>query len=296
MELRHLRYFVAVAEELHFGRAAARLHLAQPALSQQIRRLEEQLSLQLFQRTKRRVTLTEPGHVLLEKARLLLTHADEAVRSVQRASRGEIGELFIGFVGSAAQGILPEILKVFRKRFPDIRLSLQELTTSQQVTGLRSGRIRVGFLRPPVAEPDVETETVAREPWVVAVPHSHRLRARSIITLRELATEPFIGTPRALGPGFYDQVYRLCLQSGFSPRVVQEAIQMQTIVALVKAGLGVALVPQSIAKWSDNGVLYKRIRGSPTVELALAWRRGDSSPVLRSFVSVVKELREAART
>ena len=288
MELRHLRCFVAVAEELHFGRAAARLHVAQPALSQHIRHLEQELGVQLFQRTKRRVALTEPGRVFLEKTRLVLTQAHVAVQSVQRANQGEVGELSIGFVGSAAQGLLPEVLRSFRKRFPEVQLSLQELTTSQQLGCLRNQQIRVGFLRPPIADPEVETEIVAREPWVVAMPHSHALRARSIIALQELANEPFIGTPRTLGPGFYDQASSLCLQAGFSPRVVQEAIQMQTIVSLVNAGLGVALVPQSVEKLSNEGVLYKRIRGSPMVQMALAWRRGDQSPVLRSFVGVVR--------
>ena len=277
-----------MAEELHFGRAAARLHVAQPALSQQIRRLEAELNVQLFQRTKRRVVLTEPGRVFLAKTRVVLSHAHEAVSSVQRANHGEIGELSIGFVGSAAQGILPEILKLSRKRFPEIQLSLQELTTSQQIACLRNSQIQVGFLRPPIADPDIQTESIVREPWVVAIPRSHPLRTRSLIALHELAKESFIGTPRTLGPGFYDQAFSLCLQAGFSPRVVQEAVHMQTIVSLVNAGLGVALVPQSVEKWSNEGVLYKRIRGSPTVEMAFAWRQGEQSPAFRSFASVVR--------
>lgn len=288
MDLKRLRCFVAVAEELHFGRAAARLHLTQPALSQQIRRLEDELGVQLLQRTQRRVALTESGRLFLEKTRLVLTHADTAVRSVQRANRGEIGELSIGFVGSATLGILPEVLKVFRRRFPQIQLSVHELTTSQQIASLGTRQIRVGFLRPPVSDPDVATETISREPWVVAMPHDHALRARSVIALNELAHEPFIGTPRMLGPGFYDQVTGLCLRAGFTPRIVQEAVQMQTVVSLVNAGFGVACVPQSVAKLSHRDVLYKKIRGSPTVEMAIAWRRDDESPVLESFVSLVR--------
>jgi DNA-binding transcriptional LysR family regulator len=184
--------------------------------------------------------------------------------------------------------LLPGVLKAFRAQFPEIQLSLQELTTSQQIAHLRNDPIRVGFLRPPIGAPDIETEIILREPWLVAMPESHPLKARSIIALSELAPEPFIGTPRSLGPGLYDQVFGLCLQAGFSPRVVQEAIQMQTVVSLVSAGLGVALVPESMRKLSSAGVLYKRLRGSPTVQMALAWRRGVQSPVLQSFVSVVR--------
>jgi len=295
VELRHLRYFIAVAEELHFGHAAARLHLAQPALSQQIRRLEEEIHVQLLHRTKRRVSLTESGAIFLEKARLTVSHAEEAVVSAQKANRGEVGELSVGFVGSAAFEFLPEVLKGFRRTFREVRLVLQELTTTQQLAALRTGQIRVGLLRPPISDGNIETEIVAREPWVMALPTSHPLHGRSRVTLRQFAADPFIGTPRALGPGLHDQALSLCLQSGFSPRVVQEAIQMATIVSLVAAGVGVALVPSSVQRLGRKDVLYKRLEGSPKVDLALAWRREDGDSVLSNFRSIVKETRNIRR-
>lgn len=295
MELRHLRYFIAVAEELHFGRAAARLHLAQPALSQQIRRLEEEINVQLFHRTKRRVTLTEPGAVFLEKARLTVSHAGEAVVSAQKANRGEVGELSVGFVGSAAFEFLPEVLKKFRSSFPEVGLVLQELTTTQQLAALHTAQIRVGLLRPPISDSNIETETVACEPWVIAIPRSHPLHGRSRVALRQFATDPFIGTPRALGPGLHDQALSLCLQSGFSPRVVQEAIQMATIVSLVAFGIGVALVPGSVEKLGRRDVLYMPLQGSPKVEMALAWRREDRNSVLSNFIRIVRDTRPIRR-
>lgn len=289
MELRHLRYFVAVAEELHFRRAAARLHVAQPGLSQQIQQLERELAVQLLHRTRRLVTLTEAGNVFLDRARATLAHADDAVRSAQRASRGEIGELTIGFVGSAVLGILPRVLKTFRMRFRAVELSLRELTTSQQIARLQNGQIDIGFLRPPVDVAAVATRIVENEPWVIAMPRSHRLAGAARLRLGRLAREPFVATPRALGPGFYDQMLGLCRRSGFTPNVVQEAVQMETIVGLVAAGFGVALVPRSVQEWSKSDVIFKALVGSPTIELAIAWRVDDDRTLVRQFAAVVKE-------
>jgi DNA-binding transcriptional LysR family regulator len=295
MELRHLRYFIALAEELHFGRAAARLHVVQPALSQQIRRLEEELQLQLFQRTKRKVVLTEAGAVLLEKARLTLAHAADAVSSAKRASRGEFGELIVGFVGSAAFYFLPKLLQRFRASFPEVRLVLRELTTTQQLAALKTASIRIGLLRPPISDSEISTETLARESWMLAMPRSHRLRDRTRVALDQVAQDPFIATPRSLGPGLYDQALGLCMQAGFSPRVVQEAIQMSTIVSLVAAGIGVALVPSSVKNLGIKNVLYKPLRGSPSVDLAAAWRRADQDPILRNWLSVIRDVRGSSR-
>src|SRR5579885_2215111 len=179
MELRHLRYFVALAEELHFGRAAERLHIAQPALSQQIRRLEEELGVSLLQRTKRRVRLTAPGAAFLEPARSTLAHAHEAARAAQLASRGDTGSLVMGFVTSALYGVFPDIIRVFRERYRDVRLTLHELPIVQQMEWLRNGRIQVSFLRPPVDDHDLHVRTISKESWVVALPESHALAQRS---------------------------------------------------------------------------------------------------------------------
>jgi len=291
VELRHLRYFVAVAEELHFGRAAERLQMAQPPLSQQIRKLEEELSVQLFYRTKRRVQLTAAGQVFLEQAQLMLAQAEQAIKAAQRADQGELGRLVIGFVASACYDVLPDILRVYRERFPDVSLVLRELTTTQQVHALLNGRINIGFIRPPVHHEALEVETILREPFLVALPENHSLASQAEIPLKALSKESFVLFPRHLGPGFYDQVVSLCQQAGFSPDVSQEAIEMQTIVSLVAAGFGVSLVPASLQNLRRVGVIYRRIQGAtPVAELAMIWQKKASLPVLQTFMALVKEI------
>ncbi|HHP7244039.1 MAG TPA: LysR family transcriptional regulator [Elainellaceae cyanobacterium] len=288
MELRHLRYFVAVAEELHFGRAAERLHIAQPPLSQQIRQLEEQLGFELFHRTKRSVKLTEAGRVFLDECQLVFRHLDQAIRAGQQASRGEIGKLVVGFVSSAAYSVLPPILNQFRNQFPGVDLTLKELTTDQQVQWLRDQRIDIGFVRPPVEDAELERVTILQEPLVVALPVGHALTQSPDISLRSLSSESFILFPRPLAPGLYDQIISLCQHGGFSPNVVQEAIQMQTIVSLVAAQMGVAIVPQSIQNLQRTGVVYQPFDApTPKAAIALAWRRQDSSPTVQQFLEIV---------
>lgn len=291
IELRHLRYFIAVAEELHFGRAAERLHMAQPPLSQQIRQLEEQLGFQLFHRTKRTVQLTEAGTVFLDRCQQLLLQFDQAIQDGQQASRGEIGKLAIGFVSSTAYSVLPSMLHQFRRQVPGVALTLRELTTDQQVQWLRDKRIDVGFLRPPVDDPDFEMITVLREPLVVALPEQHPLAQIDPVPLRLLASEPFILFPRRLATGLYDQIISLCQQANFSPRVVQEAIQIQTIISLVAAEMGIAIVPVSIQNLQRTGVVYRHLR-EPTPEAAIAvvWRHQDTSPTVRQFLNVVNQI------
>ena len=220
IELRHLRYFIAVAEELHFGRAADRLHMAQPPLSQQIRQLEAELGFQLFHRTKRSVELTEAGQVFLKDCRKIFRQLDQAVRTGQQASRGELGQLAIAFVSSAAYNILPPILQAFRAAMPQVRLELHELTTDQQVRWMQDGRIDVGFVRPPVEDEQLQLMTIFREPLVVALPIAHPLAEQPQVSLAALASEPFILFPRPLAPGLYDQIISLCQQAEFSPTVV----------------------------------------------------------------------------
>jgi DNA-binding transcriptional LysR family regulator len=291
MELRHLRYFVAVAEELHFGRAAERLHIAQPPLSQQIQQLEVELGVQLFQRTRRSVRLTEAGVTFLDEARRMLEQVHHAVQVTQRTAHGEQGLLTVGFVGSATYGILPMLLRQFRERFPDVTLVLHELTTSQQLHALREQRIHLGVLHPPVSSDIFAVEPFSRDPLIAALPVQHPLAGQSSLALSALAGEPFVLSPRRLGPSFYDHIISLCKQAGFSPRVVQEAIQMQTIVALVAAGFGVALVPGTLRQLHLDGVVYLELEDNLTgVELVLAWRREEANPALFTFLDVVKGL------
>ncbi|HEY9661075.1 MAG TPA: LysR family transcriptional regulator [Allocoleopsis sp.] len=289
IELRHLRYFIAVAEELHFGRAAERLHMAQPPLSQQIRQLETELGFQLFYRTKRSVELTEAGQVFLLECRRLLWQLDQAVQRGRQVSRGERGQLAIGFVSSAAYSVLPEILRLFRTTVPDVQLELHELTTDQQWQWLNENRIDIGFVRPPIEDASLQVKVVLQESLVVALPETHPLAQVDRLSLQAIATEPFILFPRPLAPGLYDQIISLCQQMEFSPNVVQEAIQMQTIISLVAAEIGIAIVPISLKNLQRTGVVYKPlIEPTPKAEIAIVWRT-ECSPTVQRFLTIVQE-------
>lgn len=290
IELRHLRYFVAVAEELHFGRAAERLHMAQPPLSQQIRQLEEYLGFQLFYRTKRSVRLTEAGQQFLDDTRQLLHQLEQAIETGRQISRGERGQLVIGFVSSAAYNVLPLILRAFRSQVPAVRLELHEMATNEQLQWLREGKIDIGFLRPPVEDKTLHLQIIVREPMVVALPETHPLAAESQIALATLANESFILFPRLLSPRAYDQIIGLCQQAGFSPKVVQEAMQMQTIVSLVAGNIGVAIVPVSLQNMQRTGVIYKPLaEPAPCAEVAVAWRSNDTSASVQQFLTIMQQ-------
>ena len=292
MELRHLRYFVTVAEELHFGRAAKKLHISQPPLSMQIRALEAELGVTLFNRTQRSVALTQSGNALLGEARHILARVDQAVLMTRRVRRGEIGELAIGFISVADYNVLPVVLREFRRAFPLVNLTLRESTTDAQIRDLLAGRIDVGFVLPPINEPSLESLPILREPLIAALPDKHPLaRKAGKLVLEKLKDAPFILFPRPYAPGLYDDVVSCCKAAGFSPRVEQEAIQMQTIVSLVSAELGVALIPASLTNLRRTGVTYKELKaGSPLTEVHLAWRRGDDLPALRVFVDVASRI------
>ncbi|MCI0417855.1 MAG: LysR substrate-binding domain-containing protein, partial [Acidobacteria bacterium] len=219
MEIRHLRYFAAVAEHLHFGRAARQLSISQPPLSQQIRQLEEEVGVQLFWRNKRRVELTEAGSVFLKESRQILEQVGHAIRAAQRTSRGEIGRLVVGFVMSATCSVLPEVLQVFRKRYPGVELVLEESTTGGGLAALKDEKMQLCFLRLPVRDAALSFETVLKEALVLAIPKGHHLSKKAKVPLRWLAEERFILFPRSHGAGFHDQIVSLCHQSGFSPKV-----------------------------------------------------------------------------
>lgn len=290
MELRYFEYFVAVAEELSFSRAAERLNISQPPLSQQIQRLEKELGVQLFVRTKRKVELTEAGNIFLEEAQRTLFQAGEAVRVAQRAGRGEVGRLVIGFVGSSAYGFFPTAIRTFRERFPDIELTLKELTTMEQVEALRAEQIDLGFLRPPIFEDGLEQEPVQKEPFLIALSEKHQLAHLTSVFPHSLAHERFIMVPRTLAPGFYDQMIAICAEAGFHPKMVQEAIQFHVIISLVAAGLGIAFVPSSIQTFQRADVVYLPLKQVTTqAEIVAVWRKKSSSRVLQSFLKVVRE-------
>lgn len=289
IELRHLRYFIAVAEELHFGRAAKRLHMAQPPLSQQIRQLEVELGFQLFYRTKRNVELTEAGTLFLAECQRLLRQLEQAIERGRQTSRGEQGQLVIGFVSSAAYNVLPDILQLFRASTPGVSLELHELTTDQQVQWLKAGRMDIGFVRPPIEDPTLHLLPIFQESLVIALPDHHPLSQHAQIPLSVLAQESFILFPRSLAPGLYDQIISLCQQGGFSPTVVQEAIQMQTIVSLVAAEIGIAIVPASLQNLQRTGVVYRSLmEATPQATVALIWQRQPPSPIVQRFLEVVQ--------
>ena len=294
MELRHLRYFVAVADELSFRRAADRLHMSQPPLSQQIRALEDELGVTLLERTQRRVALTAAGAAFHERAREILDAVEDASRLVKRVNRGEVGRLAVGFVGSAMYSLVPEVLGTFTARYGEVDLHLRELTTAAQLRQLESGQIDVGFIRPASERPGLAFETVEREPVIVALPVSHPLAEEPSLDVAQLAGETLVLLGREDSPGVRGSL------SGAIDLVhgdVQEVREMQTVIALVRAGVGISLVPASLRALAREGVVYRELPpGGPTVELAMAWRAEDRSPVLEAFREVARErVEEAAR-
>jgi DNA-binding transcriptional LysR family regulator len=285
MELRHLRYFLAVAEELHFGRAAERLFIAQPPLSQQIRQLERELGVQLFVRNSRKVALTGAGQMLVGEARQVLACLDQALQRTQRADRGEDGWLGLGFVASATHDVLPRLLHTFGARYPHVQLGLYEMTSAAQIEALRQGRIDVGLARPAIEDHAFVSETLVAESLLVALPEGHRLAALPAVPLAALADEGFIAYPRYPLPSFTDFLFRLCERAGFSPRVVQETGQMQTALSLIAADLGIALVPAAVQQIRRDGVAFRPLEAAvATTTLTLVHRRQDPSPVLARFI------------
>jgi DNA-binding transcriptional LysR family regulator len=290
MELRHLRYFVAVAEELHFGRAATRLGIAQPPLSQQIRQLEQELGAALFTRTKRRVELTPAGRAFLEHSRQILAETERAKRVARRAGRGEIGRLAIGFVSSADLDVLPRALRVWHERFPDVEVELHALLTAAQVDALLRGRLDVGFIRLPIDQTSLVVESIRREPLVVALPERHPLARAARVRLADLASETMLLFARHTAPGYFDVFIGACRRAGFTPRVLSPG-SMQTNLALVSAGLGVSLMPASIRNLRRAGVVYRPLAPPvPQVEMAIAHRRDETSAIATAFVQTVRDV------
>lgn len=293
IELRHLRSYVAVAEERHFRRAAERLHMSQPPLSQQIKTLEEALGVSLLTRDRRGVEVTVAGEAFLEQARAVLAAMDQAVDVARRADQGELGRLSIGFVGSAMYGRVPDVLRRFRTEHLGVHLTLRELGTTAQVDALTHGEIDVGFLRPPVSAEGIEIEHFADEPVVVVLPQDHHLVGMPSLTLVHLRRERFVQLSAAAAPGQHDAIQRALAAEGAAPLVVQEAEEMQTVVGLVASGLGVSLVPASVRALDRHDVVYRDIVGpAPRVELACAYRKRDASPVVAAFVEAVRAARD----
>ncbi|MER7175991.1 LysR family transcriptional regulator [Streptomyces mesophilus] len=282
LPLPQLHAFIVLAEELHFGHAAARLGIAQPPLSQQIRRLEDKVGHALFTRSSGGVALTPAGRELLPAARQSLTALADGLSAARDAGSGRAGTLRIGFAASLALTVLPGLLRTYRDRFPGVRLDIHEMTTAPQLAALHEGSIDVGLVRePPADEPQLGFRTVLSEPFVAVLPSTHPLAAQRTVRVEQLADSPFVLLPRAVGPALHDRIIALCTAAGFTPEVVQRAVEWQTVCALVETGLGVCLAPASIRRIRLEGVAFRRIApGTARTHVAVAWRANDHNPLV----------------
>jgi DNA-binding transcriptional LysR family regulator len=290
MELRHLRYFAAVAKTRHFGRAAEQLHLAQPALSQSVRQLERELGTALFTRTTRQVRLTPAGEFLQREAVRILAAVDDAVRGVERLADGSHGLVRIGFTGAAASSLLPRVARAVKERLPDISLEIfADMLTPAQANGLREGSLDLGVLRPPVDGNDLRVRTIEVEELVLATPADHPLAASGGVTMRDLRTARFVVYADAHS-AINDAVLRSCHEAGFSPQVAHRAAGTAVLLAFVAAGLGVALVPRSVQAAPLEGVTFHEVADAATIELALAWHPGTLSSPARTTLMMLEEI------
>jgi len=297
MELRHLRYFIAVADTLHFTRAAARLHIAQPALSQQIRVLEREVGVELFRRSSRHTEITDAGRVFLVEAKRIVAQADRSIEIARRAQRGEIGEIVIGFEGAAAYDLLPRILSRFRACYPAVRIVLEQQGTTEQIDALLSGRIDVGLLLPDTRSAALSTEVVSREPFIAALPLGQPLAATARIPISALATEEFVLFPRDTAALPYDQIIAMCAAAGFSPRVAQESVRYVTIIGLVAAGFGVSIVPRCVGNLRHEQVVFRPFtEATPFLERAIAWHPDNRSAAVNAFLAVARRIYTTTRS
>ena len=295
MELRHLRQFVAVAEEGHITRAAERLGLQQPPLSQRIKSIENELNVQLFRRRPRGVELTEAGRVFLERARATLTHYDSVFEATRSAARGEQGRLCIGIQPTTLfHPFVPSVVRAFRAAYPQVTLTLDECLRTEQIERLRNHQLDIGFLRSPLSDQqDFVDYPLLNEAMVAALPRNHLLarnsRRAGPLSLKDLANEQFIIYARQQGPAFYEATMTACLKAGFTPHLGQEAPRITSALSLVAVGLGVSLVPACLQNMTMNGVVYRSLKGiQPKAVLMLGLRRGDGSAVVRNFVKLVR--------
>jgi DNA-binding transcriptional LysR family regulator len=287
MELRHLRYFVAVADTLNFRRAAERVHIEQSPLSQQIRNLEQELGVELLTRTHRRVALTHAGQVFLADAQAILARANAGVERARRASRGSIGALTIGYLTSLTNSFFTAVVRDFQREYSGVALSFADMVPSAILDAVANRTADVGFLRGVFPKDGLAVEDLNSEPLVVALPRDHRLTQKKKLTGDDLAEEAFVMVPDEGSMGYNDVVRAYCREHGFSPKLRAEGNQMQSLVWLVHLGLGLSLVPASLQGLHRDNVVYKELRDPPSITAKLVYRRNDTSPVLRNFVDLV---------
>lgn len=291
MELRHLRYFVAVAENMHFGRAAQQLHIVQPALSKQIAALERELGVELFTRAKHRIEFTPAGKAFFAEARDILQRADHAARTAKMTASGAIGSLDIGFIGQAMFSFLPPVLREYRRRYPDVRFVLQELPSAIQLGELGQGRLDAGFVRPSGHDELIRFITISREAYVVGLAEDHPLAAESVVDLADCADETFVLVSRTAAPISFDQGLAVCQSYGFTPQVIEEGTTPAARFGMVSAGVGVTIAPESSIRYPWQGVAFRPLtRRDVEVELAFAYRTTNESVALRSFCETLQTL------
>lgn len=289
MDIRHLRYFIAVAEHRHFGRAAAMLNIAQPPLSQQIRQLEQELGTKLFNRTTRKVALTEAGELLLERGRRIVEELQTLENDVRQVGGGVQGILRVGFTGSATYGLMPQVVRHAKEELPGLALKIRgEQLTPQLVSGLLEYRLDVAVLRPPVRTAELEVSVIGKDPLVVVLPADSRLAEYEVLSLEQLEEESFVSYPS--DSAVAETAIDACRQAGFYPRIVQEASETSALLSFVAAGAGVALVPATATTFAINNVVIRELADAPEVESAVAWRRGSDSALLRNFVSLIENI------
>lgn len=296
MDRKRLLSFIALAEELHFDRAAARRNITQPAISQQLQHLETQLGVQLIARSKRRVSLTRVGEMFLGEARRIVAQMDDAMHLARRMDDGEIGQLTVGVTAPALYVIFPEIVRRFAETLPNVRLMPRELTTAEQEDALRSGEIQVGLLHPPLVDDSLACRDIAQVPFDVVMSDRHPLLARPELTLADFAGERFILFPRRIGPRLYDQILALCVAAGFSPEIIIEAHPAQSIVALAACGLGIGFIAAEVQHFRRPLAAYRRLSGpAPSLTLGVAHLPAERSPLIAAFEQAAADVADMVR-
>lgn len=293
MDRRRLQFFVALCEELHFHRAAARCHITQPALSQQLRQLEEELQVQLVHRNKRHVSLTRAGETFLGEARRILRQMERAAQLARQTDRGEIGQLSVGMTAPALYIVFPEIMHRFRTALPNVGVNVHVMTTAEQEEALRLGAIDVGIFHPPLDDQSLSSHPIARMRFNVVLSDRNPLAARPSLRLEDLSKQRFIIFPRVIGPRLYDEIISLCQQAGFSPELILEASPAQSIIALAAADFGIGLIASDLQQFGRPGVVYRSLDGpAPHLTLGVAHQRDDTSPAIQTFLSVATAVGE----
>lgn len=297
IEIRHLRSFVEVATTLHFGQAAQRLNIAQPALSRQVQLLEDRLGVSLLARTQRKVALTAAGRVFLTRARRILDEVEDAAAEARRVASGQEGYIRIGFIHSSTYGLTPGLIRRFRDSYPAVVLDLHEMPIHEQIEALLEGTIDVGVLRPPLADPRLSSHLLKSERFVIALPENHRLAGWDALALGRLAEETFIFFAQDRSPLFFETIGDMCREAGFTPRVEQYATQIHTMLGLVAAGVGIAVLPEVARNLAFPGVAFAEIEGERrSVDVALGWRSRDDNPAVKAFVAMTEAGSDEGKT